>query len=273
MALKLETAKGYKVKRLHRIGTCGSACDDGNSLLRISLRTDGEGRDITWTFREESNQTSILEGDPYSVVGSEVQDICVDTINECFIFTIYDSKGNGMINSNCWYICVGTYYLALDEKELQFNGEFGYSDSFRLGICDPTHEPTKEPSQFPSVQPSKLLSQSLQPSITPTISDSPSLSSQPTVNSTCRAPRKDLIELTISPDLYGEELTWNLTNNKDPSKAIILSGGPYPNSYGSTFSNPFCMDLSKNCYLFGLYDSDCDGFCTIFFAMEITQYR
>lgn len=253
--IEVGNSEGYKVKRLHRIGMCGSACDNENSLLRIGLRTDGDGGDITWTFREESNQTIILEGGPYFFVGSEVQDICVDTTNECFIFTIYDSKGNGMMNSNCWYICAGAYYLALDEKELRFNGEFAYSDSFRFGNCDPTHEPTKEPSQFPSVQPSKLPSQSSHPSMMP-------LSLQPTANSTCGA--KDLIELTISPDSYGEELTWNLTHYKDPSKPIILSGGPYPNSYGSNFSYPFCMDLSKDCYLLGLYDSGCNGFCRIF---------
>ena len=255
--------EGYKIKRIHRIGLCGPACDNGKSLLRIGLRTDGDGDEITWTFREESNRTSILEGGPYSVIGNEVEDICVDTNNECFIFTIYDSKGNGMMNANCWYICAGAYYIALDEKELRFNGEFEYSDSFRFGNCDPTHEPTKEPSRSPSTQPSMLPSQSLYPSKNPTISNSPSLSLQPTMNSTglCKSPRRDLIEFNIFPDLYGEEFTWNLTNHKDSSKPIILSGGPYPNSFGKSFSYPFCMDLNKDCYFLGLYDSGCDGFC------------
>lgn len=79
------------------------------------------------------------------------------------------------------------------------------------------------------------------------------------------------IVLNVQPDIYGSEITWELT---DESGAVLYSGGPYED--GEFTQNPWTgevtvtyMDeldtqaftLGDGCYTFSIYDSFGDGIC------------
>ncbi|GLB48353.1 T9SS type A sorting domain-containing protein [Neptunitalea lumnitzerae] len=81
------------------------------------------------------------------------------------------------------------------------------------------------------------------------------------------------ITLEVQPDLYGSEITWEITN---AAGAIVYSGGPYndgtatqnPFTGAYTFSNIDPLDtqsipLSVGCYTFTIYDSYGDGICAL----------
>ncbi len=86
---------------------------------------------------------------------------------------------------------------------------------------------------------------------------------------TCRSLMSELISLsppcetevtiTIIPDDYGSETTWNITNG---SGDILISGGPYENS--NTEPIVVTTHLCGACFRFTIFDSVGDGICCDF---------
>lgn len=64
------------------------------------------------------------------------------------------------------------------------------------------------------------------------------------------------IRITIQPDNYGSETTWELTNN---SNLVIASGGPYTNNNTSIIQE--IIPVNDGCYKFTINDSFGDGLC------------
>ena len=68
-------------------------------------------------------------------------------------------------------------------------------------------------------------------------------------------PNGQTVELTIVTDCYGDEVTWNITNDAND---VVASGGPFINaSTGNT--NNYSLCLPVGCYTFNISDSYGDG--------------
>ena len=66
------------------------------------------------------------------------------------------------------------------------------------------------------------------------------------------------IDITIVPDNWGSEITWELINTL--TSDIVGSGGPYTDGNTNTISESFSVN-SDGCYFFAIYDDYGDGIC------------
>jgi hypothetical protein len=66
------------------------------------------------------------------------------------------------------------------------------------------------------------------------------------------------IEVSIVPDNYGSETTWELVNTI--SSAVVGSGGPYTDGDNTPINESFSVN-SADCYMFAIYDAYGDGIC------------
>jgi lysyl endopeptidase len=66
----------------------------------------------------------------------------------------------------------------------------------------------------------------------------------------------ELLTLSISPDNFGLDITWNLANDLG---TVLFAGGPYANSDTNTIMRNFC--LGDGCYVFTINDEYGDGIC------------
>lgn len=64
-----------------------------------------------------------------------------------------------------------------------------------------------------------------------------------------------IIQLDLTTDAWGSEVTWELTKGDDTE--VLYSGGPYPDWETTELTADFC--LSPYCYTFTIYDSYGDG--------------
>lgn len=64
------------------------------------------------------------------------------------------------------------------------------------------------------------------------------------------------VTITIVPDNYGKDITWELKND---GGSVLASGGPYWDSNTDPIVNTICLE--KGCYDFVIYDSYGDGLC------------
>lgn len=68
-------------------------------------------------------------------------------------------------------------------------------------------------------------------------------------------PNGQTVNLTITTDCYGDEITWNITNQAGQT---VASGGPFTNSTSGTTNN-YSLCLPVGCYTFTINDSYGDG--------------
>ena len=66
------------------------------------------------------------------------------------------------------------------------------------------------------------------------------------------------IDITIVPDDYGSETTWELINTV--SSSVVGSGGPYTDGNSDPINESFSVN-SADCYTFIIYDAYGDGIC------------
>jgi PKD repeat protein len=68
-------------------------------------------------------------------------------------------------------------------------------------------------------------------------------------------PNGQTVNLTITTDCYGDEVTWNIRND---ANVIVASGGPFANSTAGNTNN-YAICLPVGCYTFNIFDSYGDG--------------
>ncbi|MEM7373347.1 MAG: T9SS type A sorting domain-containing protein [Bacteroidota bacterium] len=68
-------------------------------------------------------------------------------------------------------------------------------------------------------------------------------------------------ELEIRPDFFGGHITWEV---KDPTGAVIESGGPYTHTDTSLILESFDLGADPGCHDFRMYDSGGNGLTSIF---------
>ncbi len=66
----------------------------------------------------------------------------------------------------------------------------------------------------------------------------------------------ELVTLLLSPDNFGEDITWDLAN---ADGTVLYAGGPYANNSTTPIEVPFC--LGDDCYTFTINDVFGDGIC------------
>ncbi len=68
-------------------------------------------------------------------------------------------------------------------------------------------------------------------------------------------PNGQIVDLTVITDCYGEEITWNIT---DEDGLQVATGGPYTNVAGGATNN-YALCLPVGCYTFNIIDTYGDG--------------
>ncbi len=76
-----------------------------------------------------------------------------------------------------------------------------------------------------------------------------------TLNFVANTPAEQVL-LELTPDNYGADITWNLTNDQG---TVLYSGGPYADNNTTTIERSFC--LGEGCYTFTINDEFGDGIC------------
>ena len=84
----------------------------------------------TWEFKDSSGEI-LYSGGPYETANSqgEVYSHEFETGSDCYVFTMYDSAGDGLTNNAFWFD--SEYYELLDENNIsiKYGSEFEYEES------------------------------------------------------------------------------------------------------------------------------------------------
>ena len=105
-------------------------CEDGTSLLRLSLTLDTKPEETSWRIFDYDTNEVILEGKDYSgdyAKGTVVAEACVPT-DRCLIFTIFDAGRNGLHSP-------GLYALFMDGVDVGRGTFEGTYKSVVIGSC------------------------------------------------------------------------------------------------------------------------------------------
>jgi len=112
-------------------------CGGPRAVFQLNLLTDNYGLETTWTLRD--NNEEVLNGGPY---GSNRQyDIQECIFDGCYLFTIFDSYGDGI----CCSEGEGSYAVSVDGRLIVEGGEFTNSETSQF--C--SGEPNCQNSAFP----------------------------------------------------------------------------------------------------------------------------
>jgi len=111
-------------------------------VLTVDLSTDGYGYETSFTVEEASSGKIRFRGGEYASSFSFEEKSCLT--NGKYIFTIYDSHGDGI----CCNDGTGSYSVSLDGTLLKSGDVFGDEEKiiFDVGPPGPTSAPTSAPS-------------------------------------------------------------------------------------------------------------------------------
>ena len=106
----------------------GNSYETSKIYLNISVK---EGiNENTWEFKDSSGQI-LYSGGPYETANNqgEVYSHEFETGSDCYVFTMYDSAGDGLTNNVFWFD--SEYYELLDENNIsiKYGSEFEYEES------------------------------------------------------------------------------------------------------------------------------------------------
>lgn len=103
--------------------------------IRVDITTDCFGSQTTWNVTDVASGTIILSGGPYTDSNEPtVQDSAVANVDGsgCYLFTIYDSQGNGMDS----HFGTGSYTVYYDNVLVGTGGDFTSSATLFLNQSD-----------------------------------------------------------------------------------------------------------------------------------------
>jgi len=106
----------------------GSSYETSKIFLNVSIK---EGlNENTWEFKDSSGEI-LYTGGPYGTSNSqgEVYSYEFETGTDCYVFTMYDSAGDGLTNNLFWFD--SEYYELLDENNIsiKYGTDFEYEES------------------------------------------------------------------------------------------------------------------------------------------------
>ena len=106
----------------------GNSYETSKIYLNVSIK---EGiNENTWEFKDSSGEI-LYSGGPYETANNqgEVYSHEFETSSDCYVFTMYDSAGDGLTNNVFWFD--SEYYELLDENNIsiKYGSEFEYEES------------------------------------------------------------------------------------------------------------------------------------------------
>ena len=106
----------------------GTSYETSKIYLNVSVK-EGLNQN-TWEFKDSSGEI-LYSGGPYETANSqgEVYSHEFETGSDCYVFTMYDSAGDGLTNNAFWFD--SEYYELLDENNIsiKYGSEFEYEES------------------------------------------------------------------------------------------------------------------------------------------------
>jgi len=110
-----------------------------SNTIYLHLRTDNNPEETTWDVRNSAGQL-IQTGGPYTVPNHTHFDTIYLPGDDCYIYTIYDSGGNGICcsNGNGGYELIDSEGVSI----VTYAGSFGFSESTEWRMGFPTGLPS-----------------------------------------------------------------------------------------------------------------------------------
>lgn len=201
-------------------------CDD--ILALIEVITDGYPEENSWTLVSSSGE--VVQSEVFYEQDTLYQDTLCLSKDECHVFTMNDSYGDGIFSDGGFKLSVGNVVI-LSNPEYE---EWSSLDA-TFGAC--TSEPTESPTTSPSKSPTKA------PTDSPT--DSPTLSS-------CGSDSSE-VAISVVTDSYPGEVSWELAT----VGGSTVSSEPFTELY-TTYESTYCVDAA-DCHKFTILDTYGDG--------------
>lgn len=95
-------------------------------VLKLTIRTDNNPQEVTWTVTNTTTGEVILQGGPYDQANHNYTETLDITGDGCYDFTIFDAGGDGLTDAN------GFYGLKAGSTTLFSGGAFEYEESNEL---------------------------------------------------------------------------------------------------------------------------------------------
>ncbi len=199
-------------------------CPSTDSRISVVVYTDEYPYETSWNLKDLDGNIILLSDKMEFISKDYRKSICVPK-TQCYLFTIKDEFGDGIINS-------GFYYVMWDGKQQSPNRPFTYAQYSYIGgkACD----------SF---------------TLSPTIAPAPLTFAPTTVPEPCAGINQSRVTVTVYTDDYPAETSWQLINSKNG--AIRLSDGNFYES-NSRYSKSICL-YNRQCYIFTIYDEFGDG--------------
>jgi len=206
----------------------------GTNDVTLTLLTDCWGAETSWSLVDGGGNT-IYSGGPYNSLSTITVPMCLP--DGCFTFYIYDSFGDGMAGTIYGCGVDGNYYITDDNSSVVLvamsNANFGGGTNHVF--CVP----------FVAVP----------GCLDPLASNYNPLANVD--NGSCVYACLTY-ELTLLTDCWGEEVSWNIT---DDLGNVLYSQSAGVLADQATFEVPVCLNLG--CYTFNIFDSFGDGLAGI----------
>lgn len=109
---------------------CPGGCPE--DIITINVFTDNYPGETTWTLVDESSGVQIASGGPYATAATLYTHYFCIPYAECYLFTIFDSYGDGI----CCSYGYGYFEVLLNSELVASGGQFQYQDGpFQVGTA------------------------------------------------------------------------------------------------------------------------------------------
>ena len=222
--------------------------DDGSCVgegvgIDISITTDIFPEEITWTLTDSIGGI-VASGGPFDTDNVTIDEtVCVG--DGCYTFTMSDSFGDGIY-------APGGYTLTVDGELLASGGDYGSGESttFCAGADFGCTDATACNYDADALLDDGSCDYSCYGCTDP---ESCNYDADATIDDGSCVGEGIAIDISITTDIYPEEITWTLT---DSLGGIVASGGPYDTD-NVTIDETVCV--GDGCYTFTMSDSFGDG--------------
>lgn len=215
---------------------------DNQVRVVVSVVTDEYPTETSWTIRNMYDNVNLESGETYTESHYLYTESTCLWKNQCYIFTIYDAFGDGLINTEDG----GYYSVTFDGVELANpSSPSSWTNQQNLylgqdGACD---EYTSWPTQSPTITSYPTFYESTNPPTSPL--------------GPCQEGYSRLY-IILHTDQFPEETSWILKKTTDNGDSeVVLKSQPYSFSE-FTYSESHCIP-KLDCYIFIIQDSYGDG--------------
>ena len=203
--------------------------------------TDSFPGETTWRILDVTNDLTVTEVNMGASFTMFKTSICLSLLSNCYIFTITDSWGDGLIG--------GGYYSLEVDGEL-YGESYTYEVSHQFGNCEYSPPPSATLSLSPSATPS------LSPSATPSLSPSPT----PPSPSDCSFGENE-VTVEVMTDSFPENTAWSIFSLLNEEDVVSVEFGDLTQS-NTLYTESLCVSFA-DCYIFVILDTLAGGYYSL----------